>query len=114
VALRLALHPLGLARDALQSLPVSAPICPLDHTPLIRDEDGALVCHQGHEFEDYPVVSLTCETCCTHAELEDLALGSPATQVVCMGGGPDHGRPVARFAVRACHSSRRAPDREAG
>ena len=86
--------------------------CPHDGAPLIRDEDGTLVCPEGHEFEDFPVTSLTCETCGTHRELEDDALGCPATQVVCMGGGAEHSRPVPRLAVRACHSGRRRADEE--
>ena len=86
--------------------------CPHDQTPLVRDEDGALLCQEGHEFEDFPIAALTCETCDTHAEIDDEALGSPATQVVCMGGGADHGRPVPRLAVRGCHSKRRPPEGE--
>lgn len=86
--------------------------CPHDGGPLIRDEDGSLVCQQGHEFEDFPIVSLTCETCASHRELEDYAQGSPATQVVCTGGGASHGRPVPRLAVRACHTGRRRADEE--
>lgn len=82
-------------------------VCPHDRTPLIRDEDGTLVCQEGHEFEDFPASALTCETCATHAELDDHAAGCPATQVVCMGGGADHSRPVPRLSVRACHSDRR-------
>jgi len=70
--------------------------CPLDHTELRRDEDGALVCSHGHEYEelqDTPPLR-TCSRCVTHAELED---GPSDRLVICNGAPPaPYGQPVPR------------------
>ena len=72
---------------------MNASPCPIDHTELRRDEDGALVCSHGHEYAELPPAPplRDCSRCVTHAAAED----GPGNYVICNGAPPaPYGQPV--------------------